>query len=31
VLPIVDLNQFNDWGDNGGDRTPFDIFQAFSA
>ena len=29
VMPIVDLNQFSDWGDNAGDRTPFDIFQIF--
>src|SRR6185369_2876085 len=31
VLPIVDLNQFSDWGDNAGDRTPFDIFQIFGS
>ena len=29
VMPIVDLNQFTDWGDNAGDRTPYDIFQIF--
>ncbi len=29
VMPNVDLNQFTDWGDNGGDRTPYDIFQVF--
>jgi hypothetical protein len=29
VMPIVDLNQFSDWGDNGGDRTPYDTFQIF--
>jgi hypothetical protein len=31
VFPIIDLNQFSDWGDNGGDRTPFDIFQIFGS
>jgi len=31
VLPIVDLNQFSDWGDNAGDRTPFDIFTLFGS
>ena len=29
VMPIVDLNQMTDWGDNAGDRTPYDIFQLF--
>ena len=29
VMPIVDLNQMTDWGDNAGDRTPYDIFQMF--
>ncbi len=29
VMPIVDLNQMSDWGDNAGDRTPYDIFQIF--
>jgi hypothetical protein len=29
VMPIVDLNQMSDWGDNAGDRTPYDIFQMF--
>ena len=29
VMPIVDLNQMTDWGDNAGDRTPYDIFQIF--
>jgi len=29
VLPIIDLNQFTDFGDNAGDRTPYDIFQLF--
>jgi len=29
VMPIVDLNQMDDWGDNAGDRTPYDIFQVF--
>jgi hypothetical protein len=28
-MPIVDLNQMTDWGDNAGDRTPYDIFQMF--
>ncbi len=31
VMPIVDLNQFSDWGDNGGDRTPYDTFQLFGS
>jgi hypothetical protein len=31
VMPIVDLNQFSDWGDNGGDRTPYDTFQIFGS
>ena len=31
VMPIVDLNQFSDGGDNGGDRTPFDLFQIFGS
>ncbi len=30
VLPIVDLNQFTDLGDNGGDVTPYDTFQVFT-
>lgn len=30
VLPVIDLNQFNDFGDSGGDRTPYDIFQIFA-
>lgn len=30
VLPGVDLNQFTDFGDNAGDRTPYDIFQLFA-
>jgi hypothetical protein len=29
VMPIVDLNQMTDFGDNAGDRTPYDIFQMF--
>jgi hypothetical protein len=29
VLPNIDLDQFTDVGDSGGDRTPFDIFQIF--
>jgi hypothetical protein len=29
VLPTIDLDQFTDVGDSGGDRTPFDIFQIF--
>ena len=29
VMPIVDLNRYSDWGDNAGDRTPFDSFQLF--
>jgi len=29
VLPGIDLNQFTDFGDNGGDVTPFDSFQIF--
>jgi hypothetical protein len=29
VLPTIDLNQFSDFGDNGGDVTPFDSFQIF--
>jgi hypothetical protein len=29
VLPTIDLDQFTDIGDSGGDRTPFDIFQIF--
>ena len=28
VMPIIDLNQFSDWGDNAGDRTPFDTLKA---
>ncbi|HEY1337153.1 MAG TPA: carboxypeptidase regulatory-like domain-containing protein [Bryobacteraceae bacterium] len=31
VMPIVDLNRYSDWGDNAGDRTPFDIFQIFGS
>jgi hypothetical protein len=31
VLPNIDLNQFSDFGDNGGDRTPFDTFQLFGS
>ncbi len=30
VLPNIDLSPFTSLGDNGGDRTPFDIFQIFS-
>src|SRR5215831_694481 len=30
VMPIVDLNQMTDWGDNAGDRTPYDILQIFT-
>ena len=30
-MPIVDLNQFSDWGDNAGDRTPYDTFQLFGS
>jgi hypothetical protein len=29
VLPNIDLNHYQNWGDNGGDRTPYDIFQFF--
>jgi len=29
VLPNIDLSPFTSLGDNGGDRTPFDIFQIF--
>jgi hypothetical protein len=29
VMPLIDLDQYSDWGDNGGDRTPFDSFQIF--
>jgi hypothetical protein len=29
VLPDIDLNQFTDFGDSGGDSTPFDSFQIF--
>ncbi|MCE5307006.1 MAG: TonB-dependent receptor [Acidobacteriales bacterium] len=29
VLPTIDLDQFTDIGNSGGDVTPFDIFQAF--
>jgi hypothetical protein len=31
VLPTIDLNQFSDWGTDGGDRTPYDIFQIFTS
>jgi hypothetical protein len=31
VLPTIDLNQFTDWGTDGGDRTPYDIFQIFTS
>jgi hypothetical protein len=29
VMPNIDLNQFTDFGDSGGDLTPFDSFQLF--
>ncbi len=29
VLPTIDMDQFTDIGNSGGDVTPFDIFQAF--
>ncbi len=31
VMPVVDLNHFTDFGTNGGDRTPYDIFQIFTS
>ena len=31
VLPQIDLDQHQDLGDSGGDRTPYDSFQAFSS
>jgi hypothetical protein len=31
VLPTIDLNQFQDWGTDAGDLTPFDSFQIFSS
>ncbi len=31
VLPVIDLNQFTDFGTDGGDRTPYDIFQIFTS
>ena len=30
VMPTVDLNQFQDFGTDAGDRTPFDTFQLFA-
>jgi hypothetical protein len=29
VMPAISLSAFSSWGDNGGDRTPFDTFQLF--
>ncbi len=31
VLPVVDIGGFQQLGDSGGDRTPFDIFQIFTS
>ncbi|HXA52854.1 MAG TPA: carboxypeptidase-like regulatory domain-containing protein, partial [Candidatus Acidoferrum sp.] len=31
VMPVIDLNQFSDFGTDGGDRTPYDIFQIFTS
>ena len=31
VMPVIDLNQFTDFGTDGGDRTPYDIFQIFTS
>lgn len=30
VLPTIDLNRYEDFGDSGGDRTPYDTFQIFA-
>jgi hypothetical protein len=31
VMPIIDLDRYSDFGTNGGDRTPYDIFQVFTS
>jgi hypothetical protein len=31
VLPLIDMDQFTDWGTDAGDRTPFDIFTIFTS
>ncbi|MBS1858921.1 MAG: TonB-dependent receptor [Acidobacteria bacterium] len=31
VLPVIDLDRYSDFGTDGGDRTPYDIFQIFTS